>query len=171
MPAKPVWYGKLAAVIAQLEALPRPTVDTATLELLLGIGRRRAQQILAPCITERLGANGLADRAALIAHLRGLAEDGDGYYEQRRRQKVAKVLEQCRQERLARPRLLVEAPAAIARRELHDLPPDIRLEAGRITIEFDEPRQALEKLLALAMAMGNDLDAFEHATTRHPERR
>ena len=59
-------------------------MDTATLELLLGVGRRRAQQILATCITERLGANGLAHRMALIAHLRGLSEGGDGYCEQRR---------------------------------------------------------------------------------------
>ena len=38
------------------------------------------------------------------------------------------------------------------------------LEPGRITVEFREPRQALEKLLALAMAISNDFDRFERTT-------
>ena len=72
MPAKPLWYSKINDIIQQLQALPRPFVDRATLEFLLGVGRRRAQQILAPCITDRVGTNGLADREVLIAHLRRL---------------------------------------------------------------------------------------------------
>ena len=50
MPAKPLWYSKINEVIQRIQALPRPFVDRATLEFLLGVGRRRAQQILAPCI-------------------------------------------------------------------------------------------------------------------------
>jgi hypothetical protein len=39
---------------------------------------------------DRVGTNGLADRKAFIAHLRHLAESGDGNYErQRRRRNVA----------------------------------------------------------------------------------
>jgi hypothetical protein len=163
MPAKPAWYAKFDEVVAQLEALPRPAVDSATLEFLLGVGRRRAQQILAPCVSDRIGASGLADRDEVIARLRSLAQQGGGYYERRRRERLATVLEGLRKERLSRPQLLVEAPAAAAARGLDDLPPGVRLEAGRITVEFDEPRQALEKLLALAMAIGNDFAAFEEA--------
>ena len=37
----------------------------------------------------------------------------------------------------------------------------VRLEPGRITVTFDQAQQALEKLLALAMAIGNDFDQFE----------
>ena len=62
MPAKPSWYSKLDDVIRELERLPRPFVDRATLEALLGVSRRRAQEILAPCVTDRVGSNGLADR-------------------------------------------------------------------------------------------------------------
>src|SRR5688500_4263334 len=57
MPDKPTWFGRLDDVISALEALPSPWVDRPTLELLLGVGRR-AQQILAPCVTHRVGANG-----------------------------------------------------------------------------------------------------------------
>jgi hypothetical protein len=168
VPAKPAWISKIDEVIRQLEALPRPFIDRASIEFLLGVGRRRAQQILAPCITDRVGSNGLADRAVVSAHLRRLANEGEGYYEKRRRQKVATALERFRQERLSRPQLLVEAPVTIAGQQLQNLPAGVRLEAGRITIEFDQPRQALEKLLALAMAIGNDFGGFEKAATCQP---
>ena len=161
MPAKPVWYSRLPDIILELEALPRPFVDRAAVEFLLGVGRRRAQQIMAPCVTDRVGANGLVDRNALIDRLRGLAQGDDGFYEVERRRKVAHVLEQLRQTRLEQPQLLVEAPVAVVNQGFEDLPAGVHIEAGRITIEFEQPQQALERLLALAMAISNDYDRFE----------
>ena len=161
MPAKPSWYSKIDLVIREIEALPRPYVDRATVEFLLGVGRRRAQQILAPCIMDRVGANGLADRDAFIAHLRRLAEGDDGYYEIQRQRKVSAILAQLHKERLERPQLLVEAPAEIVTQEFENLPEGVWLEPGRITVTFDQAQQALEKLLALAMAISNDFDRFE----------
>ena len=64
-------------------------------------------------------------------------------------------------DRLERPQLLVEAPVRIVNQELENLPAGIQLEPGQITVTFDQPQQALEKLLALAMAIGNDFDRFE----------
>jgi hypothetical protein len=161
MPAKPAWIGKIEDVIRQLESLPRPFVDRATLEFLLGVGRRRAQQIMAPCITDRVGANGLADRNLLIERLRRLSEGEDGHYERQRRLKLAEVLGRLRKERLEQPQLLVEAPVAVLTQEFENLPGGVRLDPGRITVEFEEPQQALEKLLALAMAIANDPLRFE----------
>ena len=164
MPAKPRWYSKIDRVIRDLETLPRPFVDRATVEFLLGVGRRRAQQIMAPCITDRVGSNGLAGRDRLIAHLRSLADGEDGYYEVARRRKVAQAIDRLRIERLQQPRVLVEAPVRVVSQEFENLPPGVRLEAGRITVEFQDPREALEKLLALAMAIGNDFAGFERST-------
>jgi hypothetical protein len=161
VPAKPAWYGKIDDVIQQLEALPRPFVDRATVEFLLGVGRRRAQQIMAPCITDRVGANGLADTALLIDRLRRLSKGDDGFYERRRRQKLAEVLATLHQQRVQHPPLLVEAPAAVLAQEFENLPPGVQLAPGRITLDFTEPREALEKLLALAMAISNDFHGFE----------
>ena len=161
MPAKPVWYSKINDILRELESLPRPFVDRATVEFLLGVGRRRAQQILAPCITERVGTNGLADRDALIAHLRRLAEGDDGYYERQRRRNVAEILARLQKDRLARPQLLVEASVQFMTQEFENLSAGVPLEPGRITVTFDQPQEALEKLLALAMAISNDFDHFE----------
>jgi hypothetical protein len=165
MPAKPAWYGKLDSVIAQLEALPRPTVDSATLAFLLGVGRRRAQQILIPCIAEWIGVNGLADRQKLIGHLRRLARGEDVGYERQRRRKVAILLRDLSNAWREHPPVLVEAPAAVLQQEFAALPAGIELQPGRITLGFASPQEALEKLLVLAMAIGNDRDGFERLTS------
>lgn len=81
-----------------------------------------------------------------------------------RRRKLAATLEQLRRAWLERPRVLVEAPAAIVNEELADLPDGIDLAPGCITVHFANPQQALEKMLALAMAIGNDRDRFERLT-------
>lgn len=161
MPAKPLWYSQIDAIIDALRALPRSFVDRATVEQLLRVGRRRAQQIMAPCITDHVGANGLVDRDVLIDHLQRLARTEEATYERNRRQKVAELLDAMRRDRVERPQVLVEAPVRVVNQELDQLPRGVKIEAGRITVEFDEPQQALEKLLALAMAIGNDYSLFE----------
>ena len=164
MPRKPSWYSRLDEILEELGSSSRSFVDRPTLESLLRVGRRRAQQILAPCITDRVGTNGLADRTALIARLRQIAEGEDAFYELQRRRKLAHILVQSRRERLERPQLLIEAPNTVINQELQDLPPGIQLSPGRITVEFKDPQQALQQLLALAMAIGNDLERFERLT-------
>jgi hypothetical protein len=161
VPAKPTWYSNIDSIIREIETNPRPFVDRATVEFLLNVGRRRAQQIMAPCIIERFGATGLADRDALIARLRRLGDGDDAHYERQRRRKVAEVLMQLQKERRERPQLLVEAPVNIVSQQFANLPSGVRLEPGRITLDFDHAQQALEKLLALAMAIGNDFERFE----------
>ena len=161
MPAKPSWYRNLPNIISALQRHPVSYVDRATIEFLLGVRRRRAQQIMAPCITDRVGANGLADRDALIERLQRIAEGDDGYHEIQRRKKVARLIADLRQERVATPHLLVEAPAAGVNQDFENLPGGVHLEPGRISVKFDTPQQGLEKLLALAMAISNDFDRFE----------
>jgi hypothetical protein len=93
-----------------------------------------------------------------------LAAGDTGHYERVRRHKLAATLEQLQRELVERPRVLVEAPATIVNQELEDLPEGIDLAPGRITVRFAGQREALEKLLALAMAIGNDPHHFERLT-------
>lgn len=164
MPAQPHWISHLDNILEALRALPRPYVDRLMLEKLLGVGRRRAQQILAPCVTERVGSNGLADREQLIAHLEKLARQEEVSFEQRRRQRVAEAIWGLRKQRLEQPEVPVEAPTSIVNQRFDSLPPGVRLGPGRITVEFAQPEEALEKLLALAMAAGNDWERFRELT-------
>ena len=161
MPARPVWYQRLPYILQQLRSHPRTYVDRATVESLLGIGRRRAQQIMAPCLDDRVGASGLADRDALIDYLQTIAAGDECAYEIRRRQKVAHMIEELRKERVESPRLLVEAPVRVVNQQLESLPPGVQVERGRITVEFQNAQEGLEKLLALAMAISNNFEGFE----------
>jgi hypothetical protein len=162
MPDKPLWYGRLEEVIVELEALPSPLVDRATLELVLHVGQRRAQQILAPLVRQTIGSSGVAKREEVIEHLRRLAAGNPAYYERQRRKRLRSILEQIR-EAARQPQVLVEAPTSIKRQDFDTLPSGIELSPGRILItEFRTPEEALQKLLALAMAVGNDPLLFEN---------
>lgn len=166
MPDKPTWYGRLDQIIAELAALPWPWVDRETLQSLLQVGPRRAQQILQPCVTRQVGVNGVADREALIAHLKRLASGDQAYYERRRRHRLAQALDELRQAALAQPKVLVEAPTSVVNQELVNLPEGIVISPGAISITFSSPQEALERLLALAMAIGNDFSEFERMAGR-----
>ena len=161
MPDKPTWYGRLDEVIAELGSLPWPWVDRETLQSLLRVGPRRAQQILRPCVTRQVGASGVAGREDLIAHLKRLAAGDDAYYERRRRQRLALVLDGLRQAALAQPKVLVEAPTTVLSQQFANLPDGVSISPGAISITFSSPSEALQRLLALAMAIGNDFNEFE----------
>ena len=85
--------------------------------------------------------------------------------EQERRVRMHALLESARAE-ARQPRVLVEAPAAIVRQELENLPPGVSLAPGRIVLEgFQTIKEAQQKILALIMAMGNDPEGFAERVT------
>ncbi len=165
MPATPLWIERLPQVIARLEDRPETWVDRATLESLLDVGRRRAQQLLARIPCQRVGASVLASRAEVIAHLRAIAAGDDAHYEHRRRQRLWGRLEKVRQDWTGQPPLLVEVPQSQVRRiETHDfaaLPEGVELAPGSITVRFQDPDEALQKLMSLAMAIAQNRAVFE----------
>jgi len=161
MPAKPIWYTSLAETVAALQSADVAMVDSRMLASLLRIGLRRAQQILAPVVTERLGLNGLAPKEAVLERLRQMAAGEDALYEQRRRARLAGKLEKFCRDRRTQPVLLVEAPTSITGQTIDGLPPAIRIQPGKLEVEFISVSEALEHLLSLAMAIGNDPDRFE----------
>jgi len=155
MPAKPEWYSRLDQITASLEALPVPYIDRATVQTLLHVGPRRAQQILLPCASLKVGSSSVAEKSALIVRLRSIADDG--FFEAGRRRRVAEVLADAQKQ----PRVMIEAPADIVNQRFDALPAGVTIQPGRVTVEFETPQQALEKLLALAMAIGNDFEGWE----------
>jgi len=78
-PTRPTWSGHLEDIVATLRELPDRWLDRAQTQELLGVGLRRAQQILAPCVVRQVGVNGMADREAIIAHLQRLASGDAGH--------------------------------------------------------------------------------------------
>jgi len=152
IPAKPICYGRLDDVIAQLNELPGPWIDHATLQSLVKVGRRRAQQILQPCVTRKIGASGVAGREVLIAHLQHRAQ---AQYERKRRQRLAATL--------AESRVLVEVPITVLNQQFANLPEGVVMSSGNISITFFSAAEALQPLLALAMAIGNEYPECERS--------
>jgi hypothetical protein len=162
MPDKPIWFGRLEEAIQQLEALPYPWVDRASIEIVLGVGRRRAQQILQPLLSRQVGRNGLAPRERVIQHLRHLAAGESAFFEKQRQRRFSTALSRLREEAQRQPRVLVEAPTTVVNQDFEDLPAGVHLGPGQILIDgFRTPEEALKKMLALVMAMGNDPLGFE----------
>ncbi len=162
MPDKPLWSGRLDEIITELNLLPWAWIDRETLQSILRIGPRRAQQILRPCAEKQIGASLVANRENLIAHLRRLGNGDQAHYERRRRWKLAQRLNELRQSALAQPKVLVEAPVAVVGQQFANLPDGVTVSPGAILISFSSPSEALQRLLALAMAIGNDFTEFEH---------
>ena len=158
MPTKPAWYGRLDEIIADLRVAEFPYVTRGTIEDLLGVKRRRAQQIMRPCVSSVHVAAGLVEKEVLIERLKCISES-DGDFEKRRRARVSATIQKA----AARPRCLVESPVSVLNTRIENLPEGVYLEPGRIVVTFSEPQEALQKLLALAMAAGNDLSGFEAA--------
>jgi hypothetical protein len=73
-----------------------------------------------------------------------------------------------RQDALANPKVLVEAPATVLKQRFADLPDGVSVSPGAIAIRFSSPNQALERLLALAMAIGNNFGEFERMAGNGP---
>lgn len=161
MPDKPTWLLNLPEAIKHLEAMPLPWVDRLTIEQLLGIGRRRAQQIMKPLVVHTLGTNGLVDRADLISHLRKIAEGEQAFYETRRREHFAQVYQRLVREETTQPKLMVETPIPIFSSRIANLPAGVELAPGQIVLRgFKNPEEAVQLMIALAMAIGNDPDDF-----------
>jgi|SRR5579859_1986308 len=171
MPAKPLWFSRINEIISELQALPSRFVDRATIETVLGVGSRRAQQIMASSSAGRVGSSAVADKDWLIGHLLAMAGGNDqeveeiGEAEKARRQKFARKLDQWRAERLRRPKpALVEIPIELFETAaFENLPPGVTIEPGHIHIQAGDgdPIEARKKLAALAIAMENDPDGFD----------
>jgi hypothetical protein len=164
MPALPRWLNHLDRIIADLEALPDPWLDRQTIQEMLGVKPRRAQQIVASCVSRVVGTSALIDRDSFVLVLKRWQSGEAGSYEQKRRRRVARIIHQLSSQKAALPVLPVEAPTRVVNQIFDNLPPGIQLEKGRITIQFTDSKEALEKLLALAMAIGNEYERFETVT-------
>ena len=164
MPDKPLWLDRLPQAIATLEGSSLPWVDRRTIEDLLGVRRRRAQQILAPLASQSTGHTTIVEKSALIGHLRRMAAGEVTFYEKRRRQRLWQQLQEEHERWAENPPVFVEASPeilqAVYQRDFEGLPPGIELVPGRITVTFETAEEALQKLLALAMAVGQNRERF-----------
>ena len=107
----------------------------------------------------------VAERSQLIAHLKRIAAGEESYYEGQRRQRFWAHLSEARRQWIEASPVLVEMSNAQVRRLEHDdfdgLPEGVELAAGSIVGRFSDPEEALQKLMALAMAISQNRPGFD----------
>jgi hypothetical protein len=164
VPDQPSWIERVPEILATLESSGAlPFLDRPAVEVLFGLRRRQAIELLHRVGGYQVGKTFLAPREAVVHFLRDPQRWSASAAERGRFERVRSVLGAARQE-LDRRRIAIPARAEILRLELSGLPAGIRLEPGKLTVDFGTPAELLEKLFALAQAVGNDYETFERGT-------
>jgi hypothetical protein len=81
MPAKPSWFTRIPDILDELKLLDTPVVDRHICELLFGVRRRRAVELMQRFGGYRTGNTIVLDRAELIHSLERLQGSPDPAYE------------------------------------------------------------------------------------------
>lgn len=163
MPARPVWFQRVGAILEQLRSLPSPFLDRATVEQLFGLHRRRAHYLMGGWGGFQVGRTFLVARQDVIEALERVQAGDEFHRERKRKVKVWEAVETARRNFLARQVLIAAAPDAFNRR-WSDLPPGVRLEAGELRVPFSSTEDLLGRLFELSQAIANDFEQFRRWT-------
>jgi hypothetical protein len=160
MPAKPTWFHKLDDVLQELRGLSAPYLDRRAVERLLGVGERRARELMmgVPCV--QIGNAVAVERSAFIAKLDRVSRSPEWARETVRRERVENILADLRHAARARK---VELPSVVQKtsREALQLSPEVHLRPGELTVHFDGAKDLATKLFELSQAMIRDWEYFE----------
>lgn len=159
MPRKSEWLLSLPFLCSQLKELSAPVVDRAMFEVLFGVRRRRAVQLMHRFGGFQSGKTFLIERSSLLRQLEALASSEDFGVESQRRERLSSQLDQVRQFARA-ARVKIAAGPEVYQTRMSSLPEGVRLDPGRLTIEFGSQEQLLERLFALSQALMNDFEGL-----------
>ena len=169
MPAEPQWLLRLPEIIEELAAMDAPVVDRSVIERAFGVRRRRAIYLLGRFGGYQVGRTFVVRREALLEALRRMAAGERFDYEKQRHERLADGLDRIRkQRRAAAVTVPVENPAPDMTPA--GLPAGVRLEPGRLTVEFRGVEELLGKLYGVAQSAAGDFAAFEAAATQRNDR-
>lgn len=162
MPRHSEWIHRIPAALAELHAIPSPTIDRRTIESLFHVSPRQALRILATLGCYAAGKSLLIERRDLTAKLEALLSSDTVHIEQRRHERVSQHLERYRKEQKAR-RIRIPVAPQTASAHIASLPPGVTLYPGTLHIQFTTAQDLLSKLFTLGQAIANDYASFEEA--------
>ena len=163
MPAKPQWLLRLPQIIEALESMITPVVDRASIEQLFGVSRRRAIQLLHRFGGYQAGKTFLVERQELLPQLKAI-RDGEAFSrEAKRRHRVLRELDEISRLQKARAVKIRVSREDVAK--ARGLPEGVRVEPGRMVVEFEGMDQLLSRLFELSQSALRDFAIFENAVT------
>ena len=161
VPAKPRWLLSIPDAISQLEQLDRTLLTRRDVERLFGVSKARAATLMQTFGAELVGNQRTLPRTKLLQQLKKHRGRAAFRGEEERR---ARLVAELQQARLTGVRFKV--PAETLSAKLANLPEGVSVARGRIEVRFDGAENALERLFALAQALGNDYVRFEELVGR-----
>ena len=156
MPAKPMWLLKIPDAVRQLEKLEREIITRSDVQTLFGVSKSQANNLMLRFGAERTSHLLTIPRSVLLDVLRKRSRSREFQQEEARREKLYGEL---RQARVSAVRYKV--PTEVLSAKLRNLPEGVTVGGTRITVDYTEPKQALQRLYGLAQALGNDYERFE----------
>ncbi len=166
MPAQPRWLLRVPEIVEELNAMEAPIIDRSVFERVFGLRRRQAINLMRTFGGYQLGRTALVERTSLLERLRQIAAGEQFDFERRRRERLVEQLDKVRRHRQAAAVKIAvepEPPPDAA------LPPGVRLEPGRLTIQFHSVQDLLAKLYGIAQAAAEDFVRFEEAAGAGPQ--
>lgn len=162
MPAEPQWLLRIPQIIEELSAMEAPVVDRSVIERAFGVRRRRAIHLLGWFGGYQVGRTFVVPRQSLLEQLRLIAAGERFHFEKRRHEKLAAGLERIRKDRKA---VAITVPVPPEAATPAGLPPGVRLQPGRLTVDFQGVQELLGKLYGVARAAAEDFSGFEATAT------
>ena len=162
MPAKSRWLLHVPEILETLRAVDAPWIDRDSIERAFGVRRRRAIQLLHGFGGFQVGKTFLVERARVIRQLESVAAGDPFHWERRRRVRLSEALTAA-QRYVQAAQVTIAPPAAPPGPEL---PEGVRLEPGRVVVEFRDVHDLLAKFYAVAQTAAGDFAAFQAAVVK-----
>ena len=169
IPARPQWLQHLPDILAEVRSLSVPVLDRASVEILFGVGPRRAQQILAHLAKTSADTGGGAalqvgrglvlPRELALHALERLAADPEVGQARTHAEQVAQTIADRQAAAALRP-VRIATASDIRTRRGASLPPTLRLRPGRLEVDFLDLEDLLSQLAELGFAIAHDRDRW-----------
>ncbi len=163
VPTHPSWLERVPTVVQKLQRSNAPPfLDRAAIEALFGVRRRQAIVLLHRWNGYQLGHALVASRESVLADLHKIRHAEIVAEQTNQKERVAAMLGEARLA-LTLPRIPLPVPAKLSAITFAGLPPGIRLERHRLTVDFPSAQDLVEKLFTLAQAFANDYESLTTA--------
>ena len=157
MPARPKWLMKIPDAIRQLKEFDRDIITRGDVQRLFGVSKSMANTLMLRDFgAERTSHLLTVPRTKVLGALKKRTRGREFQREETRQEKLYTELQEAR---IASVR--VKLPRESLSRKLQNLPDGVTVGASRITVDYTAPREAIQRLVGLAHALGNDYERFE----------
>ncbi len=168
MPDQPSWIHRVDSILRALQQDDEVNsyLDRPAVERLFGISSRQANRLMQRCEEPFfIGRSAVVSRRTLIALVSNWSASGEVEREHRRRKRLCEILA-VERDALKSRRISIAVSSGDMERTFMNLPRGIHLEHGRLTVEFENSTELLEKLFGFVQAVSNDFDGFTQGATR-----